>query len=1002
MSFTSTGIRKRNLDTDRLQSILNADEQGFIQRMKPFNAESAARGLVDTGQSGGNQPNDSADIFTTAGKAINGAIGYVQNVIEVTVDDTIDFFRDNVVDPFASYFKLENSGVGAIIDIFKGGDFPGQILKLQGDDTDTVTINNANSPGNTTSNIILPGTDATMTLGIEQLTEFIFDPLKTINGFVGAWRLTSEDTVSGGGGSQTPWTSNIDAADFNLFGLGDLTWTDGDSIVTTATEFILNNPSGTTLKFRNADIDKMIIDADQVKIEGTTEFDLTNNNIVNVKDLRFLNTGAITAGIAMINANAGGDLIYSVEDTDTHVWFINEVNRMELLQDTDNILLRINSSVNGAEPHLILNNDDDSPATNQSVGFIDFRARDDAASDRRYADIICQIEDPAAASIDSSLKINIAEGQVGNTLTSWITMNDANDGVTKFKKNLFMDTLTNIELVGNKIYMDENDVETIFQGSDTEFNFDIAGTQHFSISATSVAVSGSATSFVVPEFLIMEATTATGVADGVMWHDSGTGDILCRTGGFERNLTDIGTGSGSQTPWLTDIDADNFDLFDIKFVIGIDTGVGSFQIIFDGAEDSDSSFFDSGTTDRINVQSGGTNSWWWTPTQTVSNVDLFQNTGNIDVNAGFLLNAGIMQSADASVADNGTIRLGNAQSIQWRNTADTGNATMAYDAFDDFVFNFNALTGNANVLWNAIDEVIFRIRSDNNVVGEGTGFIIFEGDNVTPINHEYGRIVNVIRTTTSGAEAGSLQLGVHESGANVTYIELRGDNAEVDMFRPLLMNTQNISECTSVGIDTGVRLDFDGGGVEYLAASGDTHSWFIAGNPELTLNSTSLDLEGNKIQGCDTYESNADVIVEIFMHTGGMNFAVNTGDVFTFQVAGGSDTTFNGIQWDLNGQIITDTGDIRISGGDHVRAFGLTECMLSVRNESGTTGNAGTIIAPHLIATTFPSTTTLNSSFGNFNGSIGGAQDSNLGGPNDGRFYFNVNGIWFQLFGQRV
>jgi len=154
----------------------------------------------------------------------------------------------------------------------------------------------------------------------------------------------------------------------------------------------------------------------------------------------------------------------------------------------------------------------------------------------------------------------------------------------------------------------------------------IQDSSRFSVSNTAVSVVGTATSLLLPEFLIWSATTATGVADGVMWHDSGTGDMLVFSGGAERNMSDIGTGGEFLGPWTADHDAGAFDLTNIKFLEGRDTGgAGDFRIIFDAAEDSDSYFYDSATTDRINVQSGNVNVWAWEPTVNTSfiNIDLF-------------------------------------------------------------------------------------------------------------------------------------------------------------------------------------------------------------------------------------------------------------------------------------------------------------------------------------------------------------------------------------------
>jgi len=111
-------------------------------------------------------------------------------------------------------------------------------------------------------------------------------------------------------------------------------------------------------------------------------------------------------------------------------------------------------------------------------------------------------------------------------------------------------------------------------------------------------------------------------------------------GGLMASLDLAQTWSQLQT-YNANIDMNDNNIVDIQNLAGIDTGVGSFNIIFDAAEDNDSSFFDSGTLDRINVQSGGNNNWWWTPTQNVANANIFMNAAvaDLDMNGNDILNA---------------------------------------------------------------------------------------------------------------------------------------------------------------------------------------------------------------------------------------------------------------------------------------------------------------------------------------------------------------------------
>jgi len=100
--------------------------------------------------------------------------------------------------------------------------------------------------------------------------------------------------------------------------------------------------------------------------------------------------------------------------------------------------------------------------------------------------------------------------------------------------------------------------------------------------------------------------------------DSGTGQIL-----FIVDGSTVGNWVAGGLVFDADIDLNSNDILNVKFLEGRDTGVaGAFRIIFDGNEDSDSYFYDSATTDRINVQSGNVNVWAWEPTVNTSFVSL--------------------------------------------------------------------------------------------------------------------------------------------------------------------------------------------------------------------------------------------------------------------------------------------------------------------------------------------------------------------------------------------
>ncbi len=947
-SFTATGVRKRNLDTDRLQNLINADEQGFIQRMKPFNSESPSRGL-QIGQGGGQQPNLAADLFTTFGKGINGAIGYVQGAVEVAVGDTIDFFHDATEDIFSSYLKIVNAGVGKVVDIFNGGDFPGQILKLQGDDTDTVTINNANDPGNTTGNVILPGVGASMTLAVEQLTEFVFDPLKNINGHTGAWRLASEATA--GGGTLPSGTAVNDHLEWN-----GVSWDAQQNFEFNATGpfadsgFLRWPNDQIMLSQRNAADDGNL----ELKIDTSDNFDFTESN-----------NGPVSIQLRSQDGPKTGQIVQ----------FGGATGAMELQTGTD-LVFRV-----GGDGQMNI-----APQADTGIEMFDFLDM----SGNQVQDLTALVYTGFATDGKSISRFLTASGGINYDLENigafHIFRVDGNPPTEKLRVGAAsVELSTTLDMNGENLVLDVDADSSFVTSVDDELTLSLqSGANTFVWTADTTLWKFDINSASLEMFNI-PVPSAAAANECKIFFDSADEILKVRKSGSTVSLEAAG---GSDTPWIVDHEAAGFDLKDISNL--------EFRVTTGKPPASTSAVYNEAGGMRYN--SGVSENHEWSINDSI---ELTLNGASLDLVGNNILNAQIMQSNATTPADNGTIRLGNAQSIQWRQTGAL-NATMAFDAFDDFVFNFNALTGDANFLVTALDNVIFRLRSDNNGVGEGTGFLIFEGDNVTPINHEYARIVGIIRANTSGSEAGSLQLGVHDAttGLNAAYLELRGDNGEIDMFRALVMNTRPVigidflaltekagdppvianegvlytkdvgantrlfyDNSTEAPVELGAGsqtpwtatinaddfsltnldiLDFNNNtdtvtnsvgqiyyntattGMNFNTTTGDDFTWRTNGAIQMKLNVLHLDLGdmggGGEIE-CNLYESAADGLVEISMSTAGISYSVNTGDAHTWTVIGGNNMSYSGVNLDLNSSNIVDAGDIdSVSNG--TRDFG--------------------------------------------------------------------------------
>lgn len=73
----------------------------------------------------------------------------------------------------------------------------------------------------------------------------------------------------------------------------------------------------------------------------------------------------------------------------------------------------------------------------------------------------------------------------------------------------------------------------------------------------------------------------------------------------------------------------------------------------------------------------------------------------------------------------------------------------------------------------------FYHNSDTPAVGDRTGVISFQGEDATPAQAEYGRIRNVIRATTAGAQSGMLDFYATNAGTSREYMHLDGSDNDV-------------------------------------------------------------------------------------------------------------------------------------------------------------------------------------------------------------------------------
>jgi len=161
----------------------------------------------------------------------------------------------------------------------------------------------------------------------------------------------------------------------------------------------------------------------QAAVTMTGDITMGNNDILTCKDIQFQNGGSVTNTIAMIVADASGDMLLNVASADNFQMEVGGVDRVVL--DTNDFFLDATASdVNDLNFRLT----DTSPANNDVPGKLQWTGFDDAAGGPFvYASIWGVMEDVSAGTLDASIKFSCASA--GSEI-SLMTMNFA-DNITR-------------------------------------------------------------------------------------------------------------------------------------------------------------------------------------------------------------------------------------------------------------------------------------------------------------------------------------------------------------------------------------------------------------------------------------------------------------------------------------------------------------------------------------------------------------------------------------------
>lgn len=389
-----------------------------------------------------------------------------------------------------------------------------------------------------------------------------------------------------------------------------------------------------------------------------------------------------------------------------------------------------------------------------------------------------------------------------------------------------------------------------------------------------------------------------------------------------------------QTPWLSDIDADGFDLVgvtDLTLTNDINMSDGG-QIIWAGIADRRIFNNTAGMTFEVSLN----DSFVWLINSalemTLSSTGLNMNGGRIEeINFIEFIGAG-------TEADAGDIRFNVNSDIAWRNNANSANLLLSVNGSDQLVFDGTILgQGAAQTPWTSnIDGAGFNLLLNGGILqfANSTEAISTTGGDMSidmPTGNTYrlkinavieyafsastfdvsgNAIDNVLSLTMDGATPGALTMNgadfriTFQSGGS---IQIRDNIAAQFQFGSTLANWMD-NDLINMGVlsfdDSDTSIQQASADMLYDIATGGMHSLRINNIIEYDFGASIADFNGNDLflDGGELRFGDANTRID---HVGTtLEFNVDTGDTFDFDITEVTEYSFSATAFNAQGNDI--------------------------------------------------------------------------------------------------
>jgi len=736
--------------------------------------------------------------------------------------------------------------------------------------------------------------------------------------------------IGGGGGSQTPWLSDIDAANFSLDDLDHLAFDSNGTTAGAGVANIFSGAGGITINVPDGDVldltfngipkytfSSTVLDGNNTtSLQGFSELSFDNVNTKVEQRGSDITLSAVTAGNVLFFLNDADEYKFNTLRAD---WFGNDLENMGILSFA---------------------------ATTQSI-FSDANSMTfdlPTGDEYRFKVNSTNVLNLSGASADfDNIDVWLDQGNFISFNTSTATQKISADG----------DGLI-FELPTGDGYDFQTAAATVFEIAD-DLGSVIIGTQ------AALATTETDGFLYLPSMAGVPTGNSTDFTGKfpIVWDSTGSALYINTTG---TTWVEIG-GGGSQTPWLSDIDAANFSLDDLDHLAfdsnGTTAGAAIANIFSDTAgitlnvPDGDNfdidingalfyrftanSFLVNEATSKIILKSGGQilldNNTAGFVSSAVDTVGIFAgnftpkytfNASEFDLITNDIVNVGSIDFGTGS-ADTGTIKLPNAATIEWEASPVGTNGTITYNSAEQMVVGTGAsdivLATNTTILKNNTTAT-FQLEANHTspMDGQEIGRVQFIDDDDGAARTVYGQITTLIEDPTAAGESGEMFLSVIDAGTLTDYISLNeANNKSISFDKDVVMNTHNITGVSILQFSDDIlhEIHDNADSIFVDVPMSDSIVFRVATDPEYTFAAGTSDWTLNNLTSMgilsftDTDTSLQQDPITPFLD---LQYDVATGGSHLLRVGNDTEYTFNVIAADFGTHDITNVANLTMTG----------------------------------------------------------------------------------------